>query len=83
MLFMSSNYLSLRVYFRILVFNTISMSDDVRLKIAQQVKLVKHVLQTLPELLNTPPDCCGVRIARLLVFYVVFCISLSTKHILL
>ena len=53
------------------------------LKIARKVELVKQDLSTLPEHLNTPSDYYGVRIARLLVFYVVVCISLCIKHILI
>jgi hypothetical protein len=53
--------------------------------ISRQVELMEQEKPTLPEHLNieSPPDYYGIRIARLLVFYAVFCISLCIKQILI
>jgi hypothetical protein len=58
------------IYLRILVSNTISISDDVR-----AVPHVEQKLLTLPEHLILPPGLSGIHVARSLISYAMFCRS--------
>ena len=79
------------IHLRILV-STISMSDEdtkeairirsCRLTVTRRVSHVEQKLVTLPEHLRLPSIFSGVRVARSLIFWVMFCRSLFVVFLL-
>ena len=58
------------------VLNVIHIQEQIYRVLATTVPLVERELPTLPEHLPLPPVFSGVRVARSLVFCMVFCVSL-------